>query len=273
MTRAATPQTLPLGFPTTRVERDGRIAIARFGPLDPAAGGAIARHADLLAPAKLALADDGSLELHAEVLASGDADARALARDALDRGRGWLDGASPEARASAASAEDLAGALAELPTAWAWERGDDGALRIHATAFGESVRIAVASAGGEVQVIARSAMPAPRPAQQRALQRFALESNRRLRLARIGLSASGDDALGISWDVVAPPDAELSTWLPVAVEAVARAHAATRTALRALAHNEVARAYLDARAVGGREAAPRRRRSPGGRKRTDSTIR
>ena len=259
MTRRLSQQKLPLQPPTTRVELDGRIAIARFGPLVPGACHAISRQTELLAPAKLALAPGGECELRAEVLRSSDVDAPKLARSALDLARAWLSEEPPGGEATRWDGEDLAGALAELPAAWVWERGDADEFRIHATAFGESVRLTVRAAAGGAQVIARSALATPDPGVHPALARFALETNRRLRLARIGVSTADDETSSVSWDAVAPPGVDLAGWLPALVEAVVRAHAATRRSLRALCHDAIARTYLDAR-----KPAPRRRPVPRG---------
>jgi hypothetical protein len=240
-------QTVSMDFETTRVESDGSIAIARWGPLDAGVPEGIARQAELLAPAKLALSTEGDCELRAEVRRSSQLDAAKLARGALDLGRAWLAGEAACASGAPADAEDLAGALAELPVAWVWERGAADGFRIHATAFGESLRLGVDAVAGGAQVIARSALATHDAAVRRALERFALEANRRLRLARIGLAARDGETTAVTWDVVTPPEVDLTDALPTAVEAVVRAHAATRRGLRVLCHEEIARRYLDAR--------------------------
>jgi hypothetical protein len=239
--------TPPLPFATLRGELDGRIAVARYGPLDAGAREAITRQAELLAPAKLALSAQGDCELCAEVLRSGGLDAPKLARSAIDVGRAWLAGEAPGASAIPPDPDDLASALAELPRAWAWERGEADRFRVHATAFGESVRLAVDAVPGGARVTARSALATPDPAAGDALAHFALDSNRRLRLARIGLAGTNGDATAVTWDVVTPPGMDLASVLPAAVEAVVRAHAATRRSLRALCHGQIARLYLHAR--------------------------
>jgi hypothetical protein len=246
----------PLTLGTTRFESDGRIAVARFGPLDAGAGAAIVRHAELTAPAKLSLAPGGEVELLAEVLRTSGTDAAKLARSALDLGRAWLSGETPIGGSAPPDDEDLAGALAELPETWVWERGDDGDFHVHATAFGESVRLTVRTTAGGAQVLARSALPAPDPAVGRALARFALETNRRLRLARIGVSMNEGETCAVTWDAVTPAGVDLAGVVPAVVEAVVRAHAATRRSMRALAHVQIAAAYLDAR-----DPAPKRRQS------------
>jgi hypothetical protein len=244
----------PLRTETLHLDTQGRIVLARWGPLDAESRGAIARQTELLAPAKLALSTHGEPELLAEVLRSCETDAPKLARNALDVARAWLSGEAPAIAAS--DEEDLASALAELPAAWAWERGEGDDYRVHATAFGESVRLAVSAVAGGAQVIARSALATSEPGTRPALVRFALDANRRLRLARIGLNDMDDETTAVTWDAVTPTGVDLSRALPAAVEAVVRGHAATRRSLRALCHAPVARAYLDSR-----EAAPRRRRS------------
>jgi hypothetical protein len=256
MKRSASLAKRPLALGTTRFESDGRITVARFGPLDADAGAAITRHSELAAPAKLSLAPGGKCELQAEVLRVDDADTAKLARSALDIGRAWLSGESPSSQAPQPDDEDLAAALAELPETWVWERGEAGAFQVHATAFGESVRLMLRTTAGGAQVIARSALPTPDPAVGRALVHFALETNRRLRLARIGVSTIEGETCAVTWDAVTPAGVDLAGVVPATVEAVVRAHAATRRSMRALAHVQIAAAYLDAR-----DPAPRRRRS------------
>ena len=267
MTLATPPQPLPQQLmQTVRLETDARIVIACFGPLAAEDRHALARQVDLVAPAKLALSRDGDCELRAEVLrvdgldgtdgANGldGADAEKLAIRALDVGRVWLAGETLPPPGAPAQAEGLAGAIAELPPAWAWEPAEDGGFRVHATAFGESVRLSVHAVAGSARVMARSILATPDPDAGPALLRFALETNRRLRLARIGLATPNGESTAVTWDAVTPSGMELSSVLPATVEAVVRAHAATRRSLRALCHLAIARHYLDAR-----EAAPRRR--------------
>jgi hypothetical protein len=245
----------PLALGTTRVDSDGPIAIAHFGPLAAEAAVAVERQAELTAPAKLALTPQGACELFAEVLCTNGSDAPKLARDALDHGRAWLAGQSPRGETAGADADDLVTALAELPRTWVWEPGDADEFRLHATAFGESVRLTIRPAARGAQVIARSSVAAPDATVARALSRFALETNRRLRLARIGVSGPERDACAVSWDSVTPPGVDLAGVVPAAVEAVVRAHAATRRSMRALGHPQIAQSYLEAR-----DPAPKRRR-------------
>ena len=269
------PQPL-LPMPTVSVETDAQIAVARFGPLEHGDSQALERQTELLAPAKLALSPDGDCELRAEVLRVNGTDVSKLARGALDRGRAWLTGVALPPGAPAqdpaphnAPDAELAEAIDELPPAWAWQPAEEGGFRVHATAFGESVRISAHAVAGGAQVMARSTlMPDPDPDAGPALIHFALDTNRRLRLARIGLArrdgdpgSSGNSGtmLAVTWDSVTPPGVELSNVLPATVEAVVRAHAASRRSLLALCHGAVARLYLDAR-----EAAPRWRRHVSG---------
>ena len=240
------PQLPQSSLASVRAETDGRIAVARWGPLEVDVRVALGRQAELTAPVKLALSRGGECELRAEVLHVGGLDAPKLARGALDAARAWLAGepyADDEAPIDEESLED---GLAELPRAWAWERAEDG-IRVHATAFGESVRLEVEAVAGGVRVMARSALPTPDPIASDALVHFALDANRRLRLARIGLSAADGGATVVTWDVVTPSGVVAGCGVPTAVEAVVRAHAATRRSLRALGHGPVARLYLDSR--------------------------
>lgn len=257
-------ETRRLPVEISSIESDGRIVVSRWGPLADDARGALARHAELHAPAKLVLSSRGCCELRAEVLRTRGTDAARLARHALDLGRAWLAGESPPGIAGP-SPEEVSSALGELPGAWAWERDEDG-FRIHATAFGESLRLRVVGVSGGVQVIARSTLATAEPETRAALEHFALETNRRLRLARIGL-APAEAVTAVTWDLVTPAGVDLGAVLPGAVEAVVRAHAPTRRSLRALCHTEVARAYLAARSMDAerptaRSPEPRGHRSP-----------
>jgi hypothetical protein len=257
---APTPhESVRLPVEITSIESDGRIVVARWGPLPEDARRALARQAELHAPTKLVLSGRGHLELRAEVRRTRGADAAGLAHGALDLGRAWLAG-EPLPGGPEPDPEDLSSALAELPPVFAWSRGEDG-FRIHATAFGESLRLRVLPVPGGVQVIARSALSTPEPCARDALEHFALETNRRLRLARIGVDAAGDTT-AVSWDRVTPFGVDLAVVLPAAVEAVVRAHAPTRRSLRALCHAEVARTYLAARHLAARGPEPQGRRSP-----------
>jgi hypothetical protein len=81
------------------------------------------------------------------------------------------------------------------------------------------------------------------PESRAALLRFALEANARMRLTRLTVVPEAGQAR-VRWDVVLPRCVELERALPAAIEAVVGGHAASHTALRALAHPVVARAYL-----------------------------
>jgi len=209
---------------------------------------ALARQPELRAPVKLALSRAGAPELRAELLRANGTDVDALARSALLRASEWF---AHEAEAApdegVLDSEAVASGLAELPRAWAWEPREDGVFHVHATAFGTSARVVLESPGGVARAFVRSAVPAGSPACRAALLHFALETNARLRLARIGVAVD-DDAARLTWDAVASPGVPPERALPASVEAVAAAHAATRHSLRALCHPEVARTYLDARA-------------------------
>lgn len=237
-----------------RVETESRLVVVRDGPLAWTDTAALARQSELPAPAKLALGPDGGPELRAEVLRDRGVDAPKRARGAIDSARLWLNagrsdvaGPGPEGLEAAETLdpEALLAGLGELPRAWAWEPRDEGGFHVHATAFGASVRLVVEEAGGAVRAIVRSALPAPGERSAAALANFALDANRRLRLARIGLGARPGDALPVSWDAVASPGAPLERAVPAMVEAVVFAHAATRLSLRALCQEAVAQTYLD----------------------------
>lgn len=226
----------------TRVEIESQLVVARES-LPGSARRALARQAGVEAPVKLALAKDGRLELRAEVLRRGGRDAAKLARGALDAGRAWLVGAAPRHPGATPPRDELAGGLDELPATWAWESDDQDGFHVHASAAGAPLRLAVRSLPGGAQVTVRSAVLAGGDASRTALLHFALESNARLRLARLSLSAEADGPIAVSWEAVVPADA-LCRDLRDAALAVVGANVATAQSLRALGEDAVARHYL-----------------------------
>ena len=251
MTAAVAPMLAPSRFMrrSVRVRPEAGMLVATLSAQVPGLEAALARQPELLAPVKLAASARGDTELRAELLRARGIDTEALARRALSQATAWLAGDAADAMpdANELHAEAIAAGLSELPKAWAWEpQGEDG-FHVHATAFGTSVRILVEGRASTTVASVRSAVPAATADTREALVRFALETNARVRLARIGVAASDEGSARVTWDAVASPGVALERALPAAVEAVVGAHATTRRALRALSHAAVARAYLDAR--------------------------
>jgi hypothetical protein len=247
---AATP--IPVGVRrgrrASRVRLEAELLVATLSPLAGTARASLARQPELLAPVKLALSARGGLELRAELLRGRGVDAESLARRELALAKVWLaDTAAPVSGVGGPDAEAIAAGLAELPKAWTWEPREDGSFQVHATAFGTSARLSIEACNGTARAHVNSAVPAGSRDTREALVQFALETNARLRLARIGVATADDSAARLTWDAVAPPGVALERSLPAAVEAVVAAHAVTQRALRALSHAGVARAYLDAR--------------------------
>ena len=80
-----------------------------------------------------------------------------------------------------------------------------------------------------------------------AIEVFALESNRRLRRARISVVRGDDEIVRVIWDAVAPSEPALGACLPPLVDAVSGARSETQRALSALSCDAVAQAYLNQR--------------------------
>jgi hypothetical protein len=206
---------------------------------------------DLCAPAKLALAPGGGAELWAEVPRQRDlAPAKRLAERALDQALAWLSGAAaapaPSARA-ASRGEEIEAALAALP--WEYSRDADGSHRLHARDPRDPARILVAErTGGCVAVSTATWLRLPRPRALDALAHFALEANRRLRLARLSVAPRSGGAAQVVWDAILPAKLPADPALGELAAAVAGARALTARPLAALADPRVAETYLGARA-------------------------
>lgn len=246
-TLRAVQGTAPDPVREVRVHPDGALWLVRRACAEideEAARAALARQPALRAPAKLACAATGGVELCVELLNQTGLDVEQEAEGVLTRASAWLAGLEGDRDVPSCDGEILASALACLPTAWTSETRADGGHHVHATAFGDSVRLRVEASGGGARVFVESAVPTADPESVRALMRFALEANARLRLARVSVAAHGG-AVRVTWDAVTSPGAALERAVPAVVEAVAGAHATTRRALRALGHAPVARAYLE----------------------------
>jgi hypothetical protein len=230
-----------------RFERDGDVLIAvRPGRIRDV-WQALARLDGLPLPIKLSEGRDGAAELRAELLCGPGVDAESAARLALEAGAAWLAGEVVSALpvGGEPDSDSISAGLAELPAAWAWEDEGGGAFRVHATSFGVSARVNGEVRDGAIVASIRSAVPAEDLPVRAALLRLALEANRRLRLARVGVSFAGGTA-ALVWDAIASPGLAVDRSLPISVQAVVGAHALTRRLFRALSDPVVALGYLDA---------------------------
>jgi len=142
--------------------------------------------------------------------------------------------------------EALEEALASLP--FAWRRLEDGSHRLDVEHEGVLARLGLETRWpGSVRVVATGAVALRGPSALEALAHFALETNRRLRLARLCVARAGDAVASVVWDAVLPGSLDLHAALPAAIEAVAAARALTERSLRALADERLASPYLTRR--------------------------
>jgi len=198
------------------------------------------RQPQLAAPAKLALCGRGDAELLVEISRGLDTRlALAAAETALGHARAWLEGAPipPGSDAVRAAIEE---ALCELD--WSFEPQADGAL--HARLPGaETAALQIEASAGEQLRVSHELLLPLRGAEPEILARFALESNRRLRFARLSLVPAEAGHVRAVWDAVlgmhpCAPDA-----LRDAARAVLYARELTAGGLRALRHASVRQAF------------------------------
>jgi hypothetical protein len=234
---------------------------------------ALQRQAELAAPAKLVRLRSGEAALMAEIpRALSGTDAEALARRALEAGWRWLgedaaavgpagrargngDGSDLGARGNGMAREAVEEVLGEL--AWSWRLLESGGYRVDAGGPDGSFRVQIdpLPAGG-LHLSTSAALRVGAPEAKRALPHFALESNRRLRLARLGVTAGGGERARAVWEVVLPAPLPPERTLRDALEAVVGARVATARALGALGDPQVADAYLEVLQVRDGEAPP-----------------
>lgn len=207
---------------------------------------ALTRQPGLAWPAKLVAAPDGATGLVSEVprLVEPSVGA-ALVRQAAHASLAWLDddapdGAPPDDDAASEGLEDL---LSEAPHPF--RRLDDGGYGLDVAHEGVVGRIEVrATAAGGLWLSARGAVGVGDGRSLPALVAFALEVNRRLRVARLSVGAGGGSAAWLVWDAVLPAGLPAGRALEEGVGAVATARALSEGALRALADPTVAEAFL-----------------------------
>ena len=229
--------------PKLRIEPQLVEALAAPLPLELVADH-LARQPMLLAPVKLVLSSTGEAGVLAEIQLAADREgSEAHARDAIEHALAWLESESKESPAlrGASPAVDLPTVLEALP--WEWERHEDGTCHVNVTEDGFSCRVAVETATeGWLRVSTSSALKLQGGDASRTLPLFALETNARLRIARMSVSDADGGAARVVWDGLA-----LEGALADAVSAVALARCATARALRALCVPQVASAYLKLR--------------------------
>ena len=238
---------------------------ATFGPLKPAAAlSGVARQAGLGAPAKFAMTGSGVAVIQAEIpLVAERRVCEKLADEALDAAILWPRlAAGPPAPDRMAFAEDeIESGLSQI--SWGFHQSDVGSYQIDAApAPGHAMRVTLVAQGGALRVSTGSSLRADSPDVHRALAVFALESNSRLRLARIGV-AEKDGAADIVWEAVLPAALPAVGAIPQLVEAVVYAQVLTRSSLSVLTDARVADTYLRHRPAA--RARRRRRAEAGGR--------
>jgi hypothetical protein len=228
---------------------------AKSEPLElPRALGALARQPALAAPAKLVLLQRGEASLMAEIpRAVPRAAGEELVLSALEEGRRWLEnGAAAENVAGRSGGggggngmqpESVEQVLGELP--WSWMPDESGAYRVDAKGSDGTFRLRITgSPAGGLRLSSSATLRAGAPEVKHALPLFALESNRRIRLARLGIAWSGDERARALWEAVLPAALPPERTLRGALEAVVGARSATARALAALCDARVAGAYL-----------------------------
>ena len=219
---------------------------ARIGPVPlPKGLSGVAWQADLAAPAKFAQSRSGEVEILAEVpLVAERRVCEKLADAALDAAILW-----PEVRSeprdpsrTVFSDQDVESALSQIP--WGFRQKDAGLYQIDAApAPGHAMRVTLAAQGSVLRVSTSTSVRACSPEARRALAIFAMESNRRLRLARIGVAEANEGA-NIVWDAVLPAALPAAAAIAPVVEAVVYAQMLTRRSVSVLADPRVANVYL-----------------------------
>ncbi len=230
-------------------------------PFDTARVG-LSHQLDFIAPVKFGLTAEGTGCAIAEIARVADPhDCEKLAGQALDGLESWIDrgcpangearwdGESPVIARDTADAADLeiTGSLDKI--GWSWEAVGEASYRVHATTDSGSIgRLEIDRIGSNaLRVSSVSTVRVSDVVAKEALAHFALEANRRLRIARLTVPDTDDEAMQLVWDAVAPAELPVSAILPRLIEAVAFARAETSLALVALADECIANVYLDHR--------------------------
>jgi hypothetical protein len=235
--------------------------IAQPLPLQTALLG-LSRQQSLIAPVKFALTAEGVGCAIAEISRVADLhDCEKLAGQALDAVERWLECECPSCDTAPADSEspliardttdpvdsEIAQSLDEL--GWSWKAIGEAKYQIHvATDSGSIGRVEIQQIGSNaVRASSVSTVRVDDAIAREALAHFALEANRRLRIARLTVFSAEDDATQLVWDAVAPAELPTLAVLPRLIEAVGFARAETSLAIVALADEQIAGAYLDHR--------------------------
>jgi len=236
-------------------------AITQPLPLDTTRLG-LSHQLDCFAPVKFALTPQGDGCAIAEIpRAANPHDCEKLASQALDGVESWIDRGFPArgetdaerelqivARGNAGSVDsEIARSLDE--TDWSWEESDSATYRVFVTTASGSIgRVKIQRIGSNaLHVSSESTVQVSDIVAKEALTHFALDTNRRLRIARLTVSDADGEAMRLVWDAIAPAELGVSVALPRLIEAVAFARAETSLALVALADECIATLYLDHR--------------------------
>ncbi len=207
---------------------------------------ALPRQGTLSIPAKLFRSRSGTAGMLVEIPAAlGEEPARALAERTLALALDWFDGARPAATGPADTTHLGTTHLGDALSALGWNVTPQGTgtMIVHDAPGGP---LTLHPCGdGSIRVAARpTVVRAPGAPSALALPRFALEANRRLRLARLTVTRTARGLLHVARDVILPPGVELAEWLARAADALVRARDETERAMRALTTPAVAAAYL-----------------------------
>jgi len=243
---------------------------------------ALERQPELAAPAKLVLLGRDEAALMAEIPSVvSRTESEELALRALEEGWRWLDGASAACEADPSNGiccEHLEALLDEVR--WRWQRLETGGYRVDAEGPDGSYRLRIGVlSDGDLHLSTSTTVGVSASEAMRAIRCFALESNRRLRLARLAVEGVEGERARAVWDAVLPGALPPELTLLDALEAVVGARAATARALAALCEPRVAETYLRLREGESlTRPAPRRcdqapdrlRRQPGGPQDADS---
>lgn len=246
---------------------EGDALCARLGPLPlTQALSGIARQSALAAPAKFTISRSGEAEIQAEIpLVAERQVCEKLADAALDAALLLTSaGSDPgEPDRAAFSDPEIESALSQIP--WRFRQQDSGVFQIDAApAPGHAMRVALVAQGGALRASTATSLRVGSPEIRRALEFFALESNSRLRLSRIGVAEENGTA-DIVWEGVVAATLPAAAAIAPIVEAVVYAQMFTRRSLNVLTDQRIAEAYLRHRTAPKPTEARRRKKRVRGR--------
>lgn len=253
MTRPAMKASTAVTFPPPELRAEPTLIEAFAGPIPmEQVRSALSEQAELPAPAKLIVSEHGDGGLLAEIPRIGERSRCEMsAHAAIEAAFAWLRGKVSVPIPASAKGDWLAEgavekALERLP--WPWEAVDDRTYRIHATDGLADCRVEIHLYEGQLRVsTAPMALRANTPPVVEALQLFALEANRTLRLARLTITEAKETIVRALWDAYLPSTIEPDPALSEIVAAVVCARAETAPALRALRDPRLSFTYLQRR--------------------------